>query len=422
METRDTSSQQAAEYAMALDLSSQLTLVLDEEMVLGRILEIFTILFAPQRIIFYVIAEGAVKKTLVFPASLKEFPLADLNADLPEITPAGFCLRIPYKEETIGIIDVDGLAFPAHRERYLSLALSIVGVCGLSLINARTHRRLETALSDLRQENARSLRLSDELRVTNEQLEERVRERTKELENTALHLAEEVAQRRAAEETVRCQLDEKTILLRELHHRVKNNLQIIMSLLSLQAHKMPDPAFHLALMESQNRIRIISAVHEMLLTSPDLARIDLHTVVSKIAANLLSLYQVKPETIALSIDIPDIVVDINTAIPLGLVLNELVSNSLKHAFPGGRPGGIFITIRDNDAALVITCRDDGVGMTPGSDWENPDTVGFILINGLTGQLGGTIEKEPGAGTCFCIRVQKVPGTSKKVRGTFNDLP
>jgi len=422
MDTQNTDSQQTAEYAMALDLSSQLTLVLDEEMVLQRIVEIFEALFAPRWLAFHVMTHGAVIKTLTYPKSRNVTDPLDLQRDLPETTPAGFRLRIPYKDETIGIIEVDGLAFPEYRERYLSLALAVAGVCGLAVANARTHHSLEAALSDLRAEHALSLRLSGELQVINEQLEERVRQRTAELENTARHLEEEVGQRRAAEEVVRSQLEEKTVLLRELHHRVKNNLQLITSMLSIQSRKVTDPSLQLALSESRNRIRTMSFIHEKLWAAQDLSRIDLDGLVRQIPSNLVSLYRLPPGTVAISMDISHSAVDINTAIPLGLVLNELFANSLKHAFPGGRTGEIVLRIQDGKEGLSIWFTDNGIGLPQGYDWEDPDTVGFILINSLVQQLQGTIEKEPGTGTRFLIHVPKAPGISGTVRGTYNQVP
>ena len=422
MDTHNTDSQQTAEYAMALDLSSQLTLVLDEEMVLQRIVEIFEALFAPQWLVFHVMIHGAVIKTLTYPKSRDVTDPLDLQRDLPETTPAGFRLRIPYKDETMGIIEVDGLAFPEYRERYLSLALAVAGVCGLAVANARAHSRLEAALSDLQTEHALSLRLSRELRFINEQLEERVRERTAELENTARHLEEEVKQRRAAEEVVRSQLEEKTVLLRELHHRVKNNLQLITSMLSIQSRKVTDPSLQLALSESKNRIRTMAVIHEKLWTAQDLSRIDLDGLVRQIPSNLISLYQIPPGTVCVSMEITRVTVDINTAIPLGLVLNELFSNSLKHAFPGGRSGEIALNIQDVNDELSIRFADNGIGIPQGYDWENPDTVGFILITSLVQQMQGTIAKEPGTGTLFLIRLPGVSGTSGAMRGTYNRLP
>jgi two-component sensor histidine kinase len=140
-----------------------------------------------------------------------------------------------------------------------------------------------------------------------------------------------------------------------------------------------------------------------------------------ITSSLVSLYQIKPGLVTVNLDIPDVVLDINTAIPLGLILNELIANSLKHAFPGGTKGEICLIIHDEGPALTIICRDNGEGMPDGYDWENPDTVGLVLVHTLVDQLQGTIEKEPGVGTRFLIRVRKVSGESGPVRGTYNQV-
>jgi two-component sensor histidine kinase len=415
--------QQTADYAMALDLSSQLTLILDEKMVLQQILEIFSTLFAPQTIVFRVMENGAVVTTLTLPRDLPvPPPLSDISMVQPEITPAGFSLPIPYKEDTVGVIAVEGLAFPDHRERYLSLALAVAGVCGLAIANARTHNRLGIVLSDLQREYARSSHLGEELRKANDQLEERVRKRTAELENAMDQLREEIQERIDAEGIIRDQLAEKTVLLRELHHRVKNNLQLITSMLSSQVRKVHDPSLQLALNETKNRIRTMSAVHEKLWAARDLSRIDLGAYTRYITSSLFPLYGITPGQVTLMLDIPDIVIDINTAIPVGLILNELIANSLKHAFPGGTKGEIILEIRDEASNLTILCRDNGAGMPEGYDWENPDTVGLILIHSLVDQLQGTMEKEPGPGTVLRIRVRKSSDESGTMRGTYNQVP
>ncbi|MFA5268423.1 MAG: histidine kinase dimerization/phosphoacceptor domain -containing protein [Methanoregula sp.] len=421
MDKDSSASQQIAEYAMALDLSSQLTLVLEENDVLHGILDIFAALFAPQQIVLWVMENGSVTAILNTPESGSTPPPLPDPSTLPETIPAGFRLRIPSKDETIAIIQIDGLAFPAYRERYLSLSLGIAGVCGLALSNARAHSRLEIALSDLRKEYSRSSQLSNELRIANEELETRVRDRTAELETAMVQLREEVRQRTAAEEVIRSQLDEKIILLRELNHRVKNNLQLITSMLSIQARKISDPSMKMALSESKNRIRTMSVIHEKLLSAQDLSRIDLEGLIRQIPPNLLSLYRIPQGSISISLDLIPVTVDINTAIPLGLILNELFSNSIKHAFPGGREGEITLGIRDGKDELLIRFADNGIGMPQGYDGENPETVGLILITSLVQQLQGTIEREPGTGTRFLIRLQKVSGESGFLQGTYNKV-
>jgi len=423
MDTGASASQQIAEYAMALDLCSELTLVLEEERVFQRILDIFSALFAPDRIILWVMQSVQVRSVLTHPES--GLPLQDQPDPLwtlPKTTPTGFRMRIPYKEETIAVVEIDGLAFPDHRERYLSLALSMAGVCGLAVSNARTHSRLETALVDLQKEYAKSSELSAELKAINEEREMRVRNRTAELETAMVQLTDEIRHRTAAEEMVRNQLAEKTLLVRELHHRVKNNLQLITSMLSIQARKVPDPALKLALSESKNRIRTMSAIHENLLAAENLSQIDLPGLIHQIPSNLLALYQIPHGLVTISMTIAPVVVDINTAIPLALILNELFSNSLKHAFPAERAGEIVLEIRDERDGLLIRFADNGAGLPNGYNWENPDTVGLMLVVSLTEQLQGTIIREEGDGTRFLIRLRKGTGDSGMLRGTYNRIP
>lgn len=407
---------------MALDLSSQLTVVRDESTVLERTLEIFIVLFAPKKTIFWVMENGSIVRTLTSPPASSSPPPPPPSREIPAITDTGFLLKIPYKDETIGIVEVEGVAFADHRDHYLSLALSFAGVCGLAIANARIHMRLENALADLRREYDHSSALAGELRVVNESLEERVRERTAELEQTAKNLAEEVKQRKTAEESVRDQLEQKTVLLRELHHRVKNNLQLIMSMSSIQSRKVSDPSLKLALTENRNRIRTMSAIHEKLWSSGDLSRIDLESLIRQIPSNLIALYQVPHGKVSITFDMQKITVDINTAIPLGLVVNELFSNALKHAFPGERKGEVVLSAQEDATGLVLRFADNGVGLPAGYDWQNADSVGLILTRSLVDQLDGTLEREPGSGTVFVIRLKRSSGGSGTVRGTYNELP
>jgi len=246
-------------------------------------------------------------------------------------------------------------------------------------------------------------------------LERLVKERTADLE-------EEIVQRKVAEQVIRVALAEKEILLKELHHRVSNNLQIIMSMLNLQAKKMKDPTLQLALKESQNRINTISIVQEKIFTSKDLSRINLKAYVRRLVGNLVTLYRVKQETIAVALEIPDIFININTAIPLGLILNELIANSFTHAFPDGRCGEVVLTMRDEGRTLVITCEDNGVGMPHGYDWENPDTLGLMLVHSLVNQLQGTIEKVPVEGTRLTLVLKKSSKDGSSLSGTYNTVP
>lgn len=260
------------------------------------------------------------------------------------------------------------------------------------------------------------------LKRFSEELEEKVRERTDQLQQVNMDLEREVGEHARAEEQIRISLDEKVILLREIHHRVKNNFQIILSLLSLQSRSIGDEKFSRAMLESQNRIRAMAFVHETIYSSADLARIDLELYAKYLTTQLFTFFEVRPGTISLTLDIKNIFIDINTAIPLGLVINELVSNSLKHAFPGGRKGQITISIIDDQKGLTLTYRDNGIGFVKDVDWDTIENLGFRLIRILIDQLDGTIEQKPAEGTCFIIRVMKKTDEQGHIQGTYNPVP
>jgi PAS domain S-box-containing protein len=232
----------------------------------------------------------------------------------------------------------------------------------------------------------------------------------------------DITGRKAAEERIIHSLHEKEILLREVHHRVRNNFQIIISLLSLQSRSIGDEKVSQAMKESQNRIQAMSFVHEKLYTSSDLARIDLEPYVKYMTSQLFNLFTVRPGAISLILDVKNIFVDINTAIPLGLVINELVSNTLKHAFPNGRKGQITISIHNDQTSLTLIYQDNGIGFSDSFDWRTTENLGFRLIRGLIDQLTGTIEQETCEGTRFIIRVMKKTDEEGGVHGTFNPVP
>ncbi|WAC05098.1 MAG: PAS domain S-box protein [Methanoregula sp.] len=201
-------------------------------------------------------------------------------------------------------------------------------------------------------------------------------------------------------------LQEKVVLLREIHHRVKNNLQIIISLLNLQSRYIKDEKTQQIIKESQNRLKAMSLVHERLYQSEDISKIDLDGYVKFLGRNLVDFYGVRRQDVALKTDISGISVGINTAIPVGLILNELLSNSLKHAFPGGRKGEISIGIKRENDMLTILFKDTGAGLPADLDWRNGKTLGLRLVISLVEQLFGTIELDRTAGTSFTIVVKE----------------
>jgi len=207
-------------------------------------------------------------------------------------------------------------------------------------------------------------------------------------------------------EKLNASLEEKVLLLREIHHRVKNNLQIIISLLNLQSRYIQDEGTQQLIRESQNRIRAMALVHEKLYQSEDISKIHLDDYVRFLGNSLFQFYGMKGKGIVLNTQIQDINVDINTAIPVGLIVNELVSNSLKHAFPKGRKGEISVTITRENAMLTMVYKDTGVGIPPDLDWRTAKSLGLRLVVSLVEQLFGTIELDRTAGTAFTIVVRE----------------
>jgi PAS domain S-box-containing protein len=227
--------------------------------------------------------------------------------------------------------------------------------------------------------------------------------------NGAVHIMYDVTERQRAEEQVRESLGEKEILLKEIHHRVKNNLQVILSLLRHQAEYAQDQKIHDIFIESQSRIKAMSFIHERLYQSDNLAKVDLRDYISSLAKSLFSTYKVHAAQIKLTVDADGISLGVDTAIPCGLIINELVSNSLKHAFPDSRTGKIDITVRPvRQGELELVVRDDGVGIPMDLDIINAKSLGLHLVTLLAKkQLRGHIEMIRNRGTSFRIRFKGV---------------
>ncbi|MGA9620838.1 PAS domain S-box protein [Methanoregula sp.] len=206
------------------------------------------------------------------------------------------------------------------------------------------------------------------------------------------------------EQLITDQLKEKEILLREVHHRVKNNLQIIISLINLQSKIIHDPAVVESLRDTQNRVRAISLVHERLHMSKDLARIDFGAYLRYLSRSLFAFYQKDPATLSLIFDAENIVLDVDTAAPLGLIFNELISNMLKYAFPDGRKGECTISAHRDGQILTVSICDNGIGIPADFDWKNTRTLGLKLVQILIEQLRGTITLDHACGTCFSLTI------------------
>lgn len=208
---------------------------------------------------------------------------------------------------------------------------------------------------------------------------------------------------RASEEQIRSSLSEKEVLLKEIHHRVKNNLQVISSLLNLQATQIEDPETAQVFQDSQSRVRAMALVHERLYRSEDLARIDFAGYVRDMTGHLLRSWRGEARGIRLLVDVSGVSLDVDAAIPCALIINELVSNAFKYAFPDGRTGEIRIALTRNDGSVTVVVRDDGVGLPEGTSLEKSGSLGLQLVQSLTDQLGGQVQCSSQGGTRFEVR-------------------
>ena len=209
-----------------------------------------------------------------------------------------------------------------------------------------------------------------------------------------------------AEAQIRASLEEKENLLREIHHRVKNNMQVVSALLVLQSKKTKDRKILEMFRESEHRIKTMALIHEKLYQSRSFGTIDLAEYLTRLVQYLLRSYEERSAGVTLDMDVRGISLDIDTALPCSLIINELVSNTLKYAFPSGKGGKICIRVaREDGRGYVMEIRDNGVGLPPGLDLEKTDTLGLRLVHGLAvSQLGGSIEVgKAGKGASFIIR-------------------
>ena len=361
--TQDDSRRCTADYAMSLELLGNLTRVMTEKEVTANILDLFTMLFAPRKLCYLPFEDGKPGEILsVSPGDAEnassEERLVNFRGDYTwTASGKGFLLRLAYGNETLGILEVDEITFPEYKDHYLNLALSIAPVCGLAIKNAITYQQIKQA-----------------------------------------------------EEQIRDSLAEKEILLREIHHRVKNNLQVISSLLNLQSRYIEDKQALEIFKNSQERVQAMALIHEKLYKSKDLSKINFREYLSSLIISLFNSYHLKSGQVRLKMHVKDVLIDINTSIPLGLLINELVSNSLKHAFPNNRKGELRVNLEsgeDKDYNLILTVEDTGIGFPGDLDFEKSNSLGMRLVNALVRQVHGTIDLERTGGTRFTIKFKRL---------------
>ncbi len=262
--------------------------------------------------------------------------------------------------------------FEAYYSPIIDSSKNIIG--GIAIVRESTERKYAV----------------EALERTKDELEKRVIERTAALSRVNEDLRKEITERKKAQEQINSSLQEKVVLLREIHHRVKNNLQVISSLLNLQSNYIEDKKSLEIFRESQTRVRSMALIHEKLYQSKDLNKIEFAEYIHSLTKDLFSSYNVDSEKIQLRTNLEGIYLEIDTAILCGLIINELISNSLKHAFPNGKGGIVELSLINKNNLYQLILKDNGVGFPPDVDFRNTESLGLQLVTTLTDQLGGKI--------------------------------
>jgi len=236
-----------------------------------------------------------------------------------------------------------------------------------------------------------------ELTRYREHLELLVRVRTEDLQK-------EIEERKKAENQVRKSLIEKEHLMREVHHRVKNNMQIVSSILSLQSNELGNSTSREAdiIRKGENRIRSMALVHDSLYEADDFSRVDFKLYICNLINHIRDCYMINDTDIMMDIDVEDVPLSINKAIPCAQIINELVTNSIQYAFPGGRKGRIAVSLKKRAEGFRLTVSDNGIGIEDTRPGVSGSSIGLQLAEALTAQLQGAIEMNREEGTAFTI--------------------
>ncbi len=223
----------------------------------------------------------------------------------------------------------------------------------------------------------------------------------------AIITAQDVSKQKLAQDEINRSLQEKEVLLNEIHHRVKNNMQIVTSLLKLQSQSIKDKRSLELFLNTQNRVRSMALIHEKLYKTEDFSKIDFGEYIRNLTAHLLISYHILPSQIKIDVNIKDIVFNINVAIPCGLIINELVTNSLNHAFSNSREGKIKVSItRKGTNGYLLVVKDNGKGLpSEAIELEDPTTLGLQLVSSLVSQLKGTLQYRYKEGAVFSIEFE-----------------
>lgn len=291
-------------------------------------------------------------------------------------------IPIEFDSNIIGVINVASFRKNSFKEEDISLLSLVAG-------------QVSTVMENIRQ--------SEELQQTYNILEDRVKGRTLELLKSNALLREEIEKRIRAEIEIKKSLQEKEILLKEVQHRVKNNLQVISSMLDLQTDYVKDSGVLKLFVEAQKRVKSMALVHERMYQSEVLTDLDFTQYIENLGNYIFKIYGVNTKRISMKIDINEANIDFNRAIQLGLIVNELISNSLKHAFPDDLAGQVNVRLDSEDKYFILTTSDNGVGLPKKFRLRQTKSLGLQLVQALTNQLKGSIKIDRRKGTRFRIK-------------------
>ncbi len=267
-----------------------------------------------------------------------------------------------------------------------------------------TQQKLNQSNQKLKAEVNERIYIQQELKKLNDELENRVEKRTTQLTKTNYLLQQEISERKQAEAKVRNSLEEKEILLKEIYHRVKNNLLVVSSLLEMQSNCFDDPEITKVFRNSQHRLHSMALIHEQLYQSKNLKQLNFGNYLNVLTKKLSESYDTSEEGVEINMEVESINLSLETAHTCGLIVNELIANSLEHGFVGRKGGNIWLELKQAESCgLRLQIKDDGIGIPDNIDFFNSDSLGLKLVRILTRQLEGELSVEQNQGTCFTIQ-------------------
>jgi two-component sensor histidine kinase/CheY-like chemotaxis protein len=331
-----------------------------------------------------------------------------LDVIMPDVDGFETCRQLKQDEETQDIPIIFMTALSEMENKMMGFELGAVDYITKPiqkeelLARVRVHLQLRALTRTLEEKNQR-LTAEVKQRVTTETALQQLNQKLEML------VDQRAAQLRQSNEQLKLSLHEKEVLLKEVHHRVKNNLNVIISLLSLQSKSFNDPKVIEVFENSKNRIYSIALVHEQLYQSQTFSQINFRDYIRQLVSGLFYSCSDSSASIKLTFEIDEIYLNIETAIPCGMIINELVTNAIKYAFPDQRSGEIKIILKiDKLRKFYLTIQDNGIGFPPSFDWKNAPSLGLTLVRLLIKQLDGTIEREHNTvGVSFCLQFREL---------------